>query len=125
MARFLSTLGLGNLAIARGDIQTGKVYLNENLRNVPSAIDKAISLQLWLFILGEQGRKEEAVEIIAFIDNYKSSFPKKSVEGYPWYQRLRPELEAELSAEEFTAAWERGKNMNLDDIVKGILAEEE
>jgi hypothetical protein len=46
------------------------------------------------------------------------------VEGYPWFQQLRAELKAELSPDEFAAAWERGRVLELDEVMREIMAEE-
>ncbi|MEK6256276.1 MAG: protein kinase [Chloroflexota bacterium] len=112
----------GFLSLAQGNLKAGEEYFYGNLDRVPSAVDKSIFLQLWLFILAEQEKKEEAVEIMSFIENYKAQLSQIALEGYPWYQRLRTELEASLSPEEHAAAYERGKALELDEIVAGINA---
>jgi hypothetical protein len=45
------------------------------------------------------------------------------IEGYPWFKRLRAELEAELSPDEFAAAWERGKSLDVDKVAAEVLAD--
>jgi serine/threonine protein kinase len=119
------TVQQGILALARGELKKGKTLFYGYLIEVPSAIDTVIFLGLWLYILGEEGRNAEAVEIMTFIENYKASLPQKALVGYPWFQRLVPKLKAALSAEDYTAAYERGKTQILDEIVKGILEEED
>jgi hypothetical protein len=60
--------------------------------------------------------------MMAFI--FETPIVKAWVEGYPWFQQLRAELKAELSPDEFAAAWERGRVLELDEVMREIMAEE-
>jgi transposase InsO family protein len=56
-----------------------------------------------MYLLAQQGEKERAVEMMAFI--LETPIVKAWVEGYPWFRQLRTELEAGLPPGEFAAAW--------------------
>jgi predicted ATPase/class 3 adenylate cyclase len=113
--------GLSMASTALGDIQASKAYSYDGLKALPSTWDRAMGLTTWLFILGEQGKKERAVEIMALI--FEFPLVEAWIEGYPWFKRLRAELEAELSPDEFAAAWERGKSLDVDKVAAEVLAD--
>jgi ATP/maltotriose-dependent transcriptional regulator MalT len=62
----------------------------------------------------------QAVELLGMAFSRPSS-DKAWLEQLPLLTRLRAKLETELGAETYSAAWERGKARDLDEVVNHLL----
>ncbi len=71
-------------------------------------------------ILAHEGQKERAVELIALAVTHPLS-PPGWMEQWSLLTALRSDLAAELGAETYEAAWERGKQLNLETVVAELL----
>src|SRR5262249_33002501 len=63
-------------------------------------------------ILAHEGAKEHAVELLGLAFTFPAEMTGW-LERWPLLTRLRADLEAELGVESFTAAWERGKTLEV------------
>jgi predicted ATPase/DNA-binding CsgD family transcriptional regulator len=101
-----------------GDYQISRKYLKNAF-----AIDTSIGgqgLQLCLpvmaIILVQEGKKEQAAEIIAYTSNQPTS-ANAWMEAWEPYSMLKGKLEYELDQELFQLSWERGKLLELEEVV--------
>jgi predicted ATPase/DNA-binding CsgD family transcriptional regulator len=73
-------------------------------------------LPIQAVLLARQGQSEQATERLGLAFSYPSSLVGW-MEKWPLLLQVRSNLERELGAERFEAAWERGKTLNLETAV--------
>jgi predicted ATPase/DNA-binding CsgD family transcriptional regulator len=80
----------------------------------------AMALPVATVLLAHQDCKIQAVELSGLAFHHHAS-PRAWLEQWPLMTRLRTQLEAELGAEIYWQAWERGKNSNLERVARNLL----
>ncbi len=72
-------------------------------------------------VTGHEGDKKRATELLSLAYNH----PKSAIGwlNIPLITRFRADLESELGEDDFNAAWERGKALDLEAAVEELLAE--
>jgi predicted ATPase len=111
----LAACGLGNYADARR-------HLHRSLEL--TVAEQRPSRHLLTFVgvarvLAKQGDKERALELLALVTHHRFSWQLAKDQAAP----LIAELEAELPPEVVAAAWERGRDRDLDATVAELLDE--
>jgi hypothetical protein len=66
-----------------------------------------------------QGAKERGLELLSML----MAHPDTTQETVNDIEKLRLQIEAELPPDVYTAAWERGKALDLDHVVDELLQE--
>ncbi len=115
--------GLCIAACGLGDYQTARRYLQVALEcavAVQSIGGMALPLPSAALVLANEGRKEQAVELLALAFNHPAS-ANGWLQIWPLLTRLRTQLEGELGAAAYAAAWERGKSSDLATVAAGLL----
>ncbi len=84
------------------------------------------ALMTWLLpvialLLVHEGQKERAVELLALAFTHPLS-PTGWMEQWPLLTEVRAELEAELGAEIYQSAWERGKALDVGMVMAALLS---
>ncbi len=124
----LFPVNLGNLAIIYQQLhQEHRVYpaLRKALEaayNQPSEYHKLIALCKAAHVWVLRGQTLQAATWLGLVENH-SSLVVKTAEIKRSVQTVRADCEAALSPEQFAAAWEAGKNLNLDTVVEKLLSE--
>jgi tetratricopeptide (TPR) repeat protein len=113
------------VTFAAGDYQTAWAEapqrLKDSVRNgsLPYSIT---CLTVMAMLLADEGEHTRAAELLGLALNQPAS-PRGWFDHWPLLIRKLEQLEAELGADAFTAAWERGKAMDLKVVVEEVLAE--
>lgn len=104
--------GLGQYEEARAQLSIALRYLS----NVQGVVGEIASLPVASIVLAHQGYPIRAAEMLALALSHpiaESSWMKQ----WPLLARLRGELEQTVGTEEVAAAWTRGKQLNLHDVM--------
>lgn len=118
---------LGFAAFAMGDYQEAERYFRQALEreyNHPMVSAQPFVMLIVGILVGvaaifaHKGRLEHAVALLSLTSERPSFFKHAEVEAH-----LIDELEAELPAEVFAAAWERGKGLDVAAVMAELLAE--
>jgi predicted ATPase/DNA-binding SARP family transcriptional activator len=115
-------LGLGDVTLATGEMAQAKAYYRQALetlqreRGVAMVQDTVTSLAR---LSAHQGRPERAVELLALLLANLSGYWGRVTSA----RRLLEELRAELPADVFSAAQERGRARDLRATAEKLLAE--
>jgi predicted ATPase/DNA-binding CsgD family transcriptional regulator len=115
--------GLAVAACGLGDYPTAQHHFVTAL--VPAIISHdyrgmTIGLPVAAILLAHEGHPERAVEILGLAFHHPAS-AKIWMEQWPLLQRLRVDLLAVLSPQVFDAAWERGKESDLETEASALL----
>jgi predicted ATPase/transcriptional regulator with XRE-family HTH domain len=118
-------------ALALGIVYSGPQARKMSRQSVRAARSRAGSfgfpiMMAWLLpvaavICGHEGQKERAVEVLALASMHPLS-AISWLEQWPLLAALRAELEAELGAEAYTAAWERGKGLDVESVAAALVS---
>ena len=73
-------------------------------------------------ILAHEGEHAQAVSVLSLASQHPRSEPGW-LKKWPQLTQLRDQLKAELGAEAYNIAWERGKSLDLETVVQDLLAE--
>jgi LuxR family maltose regulon positive regulatory protein len=73
-------------------------------------------------IIAHSGDSERASELLGLAFTHPASAPAW-MEKWPLLTRLREQLEAELGADAYQAAWERGETLDLEKVVTELILE--
>jgi tetratricopeptide (TPR) repeat protein len=106
---------LGDLDRARRNLHEGLMIIRDF--NVP--LRKAHMIMTAVSLWQDRGKVAQAAEWLGTLLN----FPDLPEQEQGVVQNLRERFEAELSNEQITAAIDRGKTLNLDDVIAAALAE--
>jgi predicted ATPase/DNA-binding CsgD family transcriptional regulator len=71
-------------------------------------------------ILAHKGEIERTAEMLGLVFTHPASAPAW-MEKWPLLARLRTDLEMQLGKDDYAAAWERGKGLDLEAVVVGII----
>jgi hypothetical protein len=104
------------------DYETAKYHLIEGIK-----IARTLNAQGWItqclpavaILTANIGQKEQAIELFSLAYNHPSS-ATGWLEKFPLVIRLRISLEMALSPQAFSAAWERGQVMDLQETMIAI-----
>jgi hypothetical protein len=117
-----STLSnLGHLHVLLGEHALAWKYLREALSEstaiglVPLTLDTLTGVAL---LRAETGQREQAAELLGLVLNH----PAAEASGTQVAQAILAKLRETLPAEQLEAALERGKEMDLNTVVTGLLA---
>jgi predicted ATPase/DNA-binding CsgD family transcriptional regulator len=121
---------LGRVAISLGDIAEAEKYLHQSL-----SITKEIGFLrdiINLFVefarlRAAQNQKEKAVELLGFVVQHPVSSQTRMLEGCirDSARGLLKLLQAELTTNVYTAALERGQELELDEILADLVGEKQ
>jgi predicted ATPase len=120
---------LGNVNILLDAVAEAEKYFLQSL-NVSHEIGQTREVLTTLLNLAKMratsNRKLLALELLAVVLQHPVSaqhglFTQKPIRDNA--EQLRARLEEELSPEDYAAAWERGKNLELDQVVVDLLAD--
>jgi predicted ATPase/DNA-binding CsgD family transcriptional regulator len=120
-----STMYLGLAAMWQGDYRQARDLVRQSLRtfwDVGYLLFATAPILCMVQLLMREGKIEPAVEILAVIERYPAHYSLFAVDPDP-FGKLREELQAELDAERFAAAWARGQQRELSGLVAELLAE--
>jgi len=106
---------LGDLDRSRRNLREGLMIIRD--LNVP--LRKAHMIMTAIGLWQEMGKAEQAVEWLGRLLN----LPDLPQQEQSVVQNLRERFESELGEEHITAAIDRGKTLNLDDVIAAVLAE--
>lgn len=108
----IADTGLGDYNAARESLSAAFKYL-VGIRGLPGIIG---CLPLAAILQKRKGNPVQAVELLALAFTH----PVRAagwMEKWPLLARLRSGLEQELGSEAYSAAWERGKLLNMESVV--------
>ena len=113
---------LGNVAFDQGKYEEAEKYLYEALRMTqtihaaPMILDILTGLA---HVLAQEGKKERAVELLAFPLNHAASKKETKDKAHHLFSQLTPQLPRQI----IETAEEKGKAGKLDELVAEILKE--
>jgi serine/threonine protein kinase/tetratricopeptide (TPR) repeat protein len=108
----LAACGLNEDAVARQHVQT----LLESHSPFHTSRGLLSCLTVLAVLYAHQYEAEQAVKVLALVFTHPGS-PIAWIEKWPLLSRLRANLEAELGAEKYGAAWERGMKLELETVL--------
>lgn len=117
--------GQSMAACGLGDYPAAHQFMQVVLENAVSKHVEPVviaCLPLSSVILAHTGEQERAVELLALV----STFPKGMtgwMKEWSLLTRLQDDLQSKLVADTYSAAWERGKLLDLEMVVKELLKE--
>jgi predicted ATPase/DNA-binding CsgD family transcriptional regulator len=113
----IATFGVGDYPTARQHLQTGLAFLfdSQQLEDLLTYIPVAA------IFMAHNGKLVQAVELLGLAYHHPSS-TTGWLERWQLLNRVRDDLEAELGASSFSAAWKRGKGSDLAETVIQLLA---
>ncbi len=115
--------GLAVAACGLEDYPTARHYFLVSLKLASSFDDyrgMTIALPVAAILLNHEEHRERAVEILGLAFHHPAS-ARVWMEQWPLLTRLRAQLEAELGAAAYTAAWERGATSELETVTASLL----
>jgi predicted ATPase len=113
---------LGKVAIVQHDYATARTRLRQALSvqwNTGYRYLMSYTLLYLAQMFAYQNDEERAVKILATIHQHLIYYEDADLIA----RELHEELETKLGSQRFAVAWERGKNRDLNDLVKELLAE--
>ena len=111
-----SACGLGDFAAAKSHLREAFDFLDPSEHFVVNMVPV---LALTAIILAHQHEKEQAVEILGYIHAH-SNETVQWLEQWGLFTRLRGDLQTEVDSETYSAAWERGMNVEMDTMLADI-----
>ncbi|MBE2182988.1 MAG: AAA family ATPase [Anaerolineae bacterium] len=117
--------GLAIAACGRGDYEAARGYFPAAYRyyeNVFGKLGMLVCLPVPAILHAHSGNPTRAVELLALAYTHPlnaSGWMKK----WPLLTRLKAELEETLGKEGYAAVWERGKRLDAETMMTGLLAE--
>ncbi|MEJ2303503.1 MAG: tetratricopeptide repeat protein, partial [Anaerolineales bacterium] len=117
---------LGWIALRKNDFQRARTYLGESLK-VRRQIDDKGGMAWCLEKLGEmaqaEGRPEESILIFAAAAAMRTSIQSViDPADVPAYEALQEKLRDSVGANVYQAAWERGKGLDMNELIVVALA---
>jgi tetratricopeptide (TPR) repeat protein len=122
---FYQPKGLAYAHCGLGDFSTAKCHLH-------AAFDTAVKndaigwqvqcLPAAALVAASEDKLVHAAELLSLAYHHPAG-ATGWLEKFPLVFRLRERLETELSSETFSAAWERGKTLDLDTTITSLLSE--
>lgn len=114
------------MALASGDLVEAEKYLCQSLRitkDIAFVRDIVNLLYEYARLQVAQEKQEQAVELLALVIAHPASQLYRMMEGRvrDSAKDLLAKLEAELTLESYTAALERGQDLELDEVVAGLV----
>jgi tetratricopeptide (TPR) repeat protein len=119
---------LGNIALLENRLQDtlfcfrnalSTMYKNNNTFDLIGVLLSIPGLLL------AQGKKQQAVELTSLLLNYpnqrKAYIGERSTRAT--INRILPQLKSELGEEPYSVAWEHGKSLDIETVVKALLVE--
>jgi predicted ATPase/DNA-binding CsgD family transcriptional regulator len=122
---FFWSLGLAIAGCGLTDICTVRKHLVSMLQtavDLQVLVYKLLCLPCSAVPLAGDGQFVRAVEVLALAYTHPKS-PTGWMEQWPLLARLQADLEQALGSEAYSAAWERGKTLDLDTTARELLAE--
>ncbi len=114
---------LGDIAVALHEFEEAEHHYQQQLRMFSEAgrqmPNTLATLLLFARLMLAQGRKERAMELLAFVRHHPAIWKRSRDEA----ARLLATLQGELLPEVFAAACERGQRLEVDSVVEELLAE--
>ncbi len=120
---------LGDVAFYLGEVEQADQYFRRSLR-VSEETGQKRAMVTTLYDIANvwavQGKKVQGLELVAVVLHHPLSELHLFLrtEGTPLKEaaeRLRAELEADLEPETYQAAWNRGRALQLEEVVAGLL----
>jgi predicted ATPase/DNA-binding CsgD family transcriptional regulator len=111
-------------ACGLGDFEGAIPYIVPALKfaiRLRSPVFMILNLPVAAVLLAHRGEIGRAAEVLSLAWNHP--YAPRYFELDPLITRLREDLENELGAEVYRAAWERGRSLDLDAVVQELLAE--
>jgi predicted ATPase/DNA-binding CsgD family transcriptional regulator len=111
-------------AYCLGQLEQCQQYLCARLLNllVEQDVKRLVnSIVVAALLVAHEGAKEYAVELLGSAFNHPTAITGW-MEKWSLLTRLRADLEGEMGAEAYCAAWERGKTLDLEATVRALLA---
>ncbi len=105
------------------EYSTAQIHFLNTLKQAVTSSDQmsmSIVMPVAIILLAHQDYKVRAVELLGLAFHHKAS-PRAWLEHWPLITRLRTQLEAELGAEIYWQAWDRGKNSDLEMVARSLL----
>jgi predicted ATPase/DNA-binding CsgD family transcriptional regulator len=91
--------------------------------NLKSPVFQQVCLPLAVVLAAHAGERERAVELLALALNQPPAITGWTAK-WPLLNALRRDVENTLGTDAFTAAWERGRTLQLDAVVGQLLADD-
>lgn len=113
----IASCGLGDFETAKKQSQ---VTLNFGFQTRHSSMNW--NLPIVALVLADEGKSEKSVKMLALAFTHPKS-PIGWMEEWPLLAQLQVDLKAELGEDTYTAAWERGKTLDLETVVQELLTE--
>jgi DNA-binding CsgD family transcriptional regulator len=121
-------MGAALSAFTEGEYQAARRHFQTLLKRTMATSNRplclAICLPVGVLMLAHEGEKQRAVELLGLAFSHPMS-ATGWLEKWPLLTRLSTQLEAELGVETYTMAWERGKTLELEAVIAGMLEEDE
>ena len=108
----VASCGLGHYEGARAQLSTALHYLS----SVQGVVGQLASLPVAAIIYAHQGYAVRAVEWLALALSHPVSNPGWMAK-WPLLDRLQEKLKQTLGTNEFSAAWQRGQYLDLQDVI--------
>jgi predicted ATPase/DNA-binding CsgD family transcriptional regulator len=122
--RFLITFGLVLAGCGLADVHTTRehlVLMLETAIDLQVPVYKLLCLPCAAALLTWENQHTRAVELLALAYTHPKSL-NDWMKQWPLLVRLQKQLETELGAAVYVAAWERGKTLDLDTTTRELLA---
>jgi tetratricopeptide (TPR) repeat protein len=114
-ASALALCGIGDFAAARQELR--EVFALD--RRFGSSVIAVLALPVVALILAQQDRPEQAVETLSLAYHHPLSV-NGWMEHWPALEDLRADLDARLDLNTHLAAWERGKNLHITQVIESF-----
>lgn len=125
MTTVVSNLSLSISCCGFDDYGGAKHYIRIALKRAISLHMPAFSLlclPVIAIVLASDDKLETAVELMGLAFTHPDN-TVDWIKRWPLIRQLEMDLEAELGSKDYKAAWERGKVLNVETIVEGILTQ--
>ena len=121
----LPPFGLLVAAVGQGNFQLARDHLRPWLHEYTSRPTQLYTVTLFPIIailLVHEDRPEQAVELLALRDHVRPGATDR-FSNWALLEQVRNDLESELGAEAYAAAWKRGANLDLQTVAEALLVE--
>jgi hypothetical protein len=113
------------VTLSLGDLTEAEKYLFQSLKitkEIGFVRDIVNLLYEYARLHAAQGNPERAIELLALVIRHPASQQHRMIEGRirDSAKGLLAELENDLSPEAYTAALERGREMDLDEVIENL-----